>query len=166
MSAKFVSLFIALSCIMLIFSNPAQAQVGPQIISPVNNATVNPGDKLTIKFAYQNMGTGTCSVNISLWEDPSATVKIQDVVTNYNLSPGNSSGAHVDFTMNGTYDWYVPHGMNFSFYLMVTETTKTELGQFDLKSFPIMLHPSASWVVLPNLIFALTLVIGLVAFQI
>jgi hypothetical protein len=150
---------------MILFSHSADAQVGPQIFSPANNATVNPGEKTPIQFAYQNMGTGVCKVNIALWEDASAKIKIQDVVTNYTLAPGNSSGAQIAFTMNGTYDWYVPHGMNFTFYLTVTEATDTELGNFSLQSFPIMLHPSAAWAVLPNLAFALTLIAGLVTFQ-
>lgn len=150
---------------MILFSHSAEAQVGPQIFSPANNATVNPGEKIPIQFAYQNMGTGVCKVNIALWEDASAKLKIQDVVTDYTLNPGNSSGAHVAFTMNGTYDWSVPHGMNFSFYLTVTEVTDTALGNFSLQSFPIMLHPSAAWAVLPNLAFALALIACLVTFQ-
>ncbi|ORZ15902.1 hypothetical protein BCR42DRAFT_416119 [Absidia repens] len=141
------------------------AQYGPKIINPANNATVNPGDKVPILFSYQNMGTGPCSVNISLWQDPSATVKIQDVVTDYTLAPGNSSGAQVAFTKNGTYDWYVPHGMNFSFYLTVTEETETQLGNFSLRSFPIMLHPSAAWAVLPNLAAVLLTIIAVFVIQ-
>ncbi|SAM09825.1 hypothetical protein [Absidia glauca] len=128
----------------VLMATSIQAQVGPQIINPANNATVYPGSKETIAFAYQNLGTGPVTVNISLWQDARATEKIQDVVTDYTLAPGNSSGVKLDFTKNGTYDWYVPHGMNFSFYLTVTETTHAQIGNFSLRSFPIMLHPSAA----------------------
>ncbi|KAI8331403.1 hypothetical protein BC941DRAFT_439107 [Chlamydoabsidia padenii] len=142
-----------------------QAQVGPEILTPANNATVYPGSKETISFAYQNLGTGPVSVNISLWQDPAATIKIQDVVTDYALAAGNSSGVKVDFTKNGTYDWYVPHGMNFTFYLTVYETTQAEIGNFSLRSFPIMLHPSSAWSLLPTIHLTFAFILAVLMLQ-
>ncbi|CAO3597576.1 unnamed protein product [Absidia cylindrospora] len=165
MLTRFTTAIFMVSFLIMCFSKVSLAQVGPQINSPVNNATVNPGDKVPIQFSYQNMGAGACSVNIALWQDASATEKIQDVVTDYEVGAGNSSGVQIDFTKNATYDWYVPHGMNFTFYLTVTETTSTEIGNFSLQSFPLMLHPSSSWAVLPNFAFALVLALGVLFVQ-
>ena len=52
-----------LSCLFLIavaiFSfQQVLAQVGPHISVPEYNATVTPGDHITIEYTYQNMGTG------------------------------------------------------------------------------------------------------------
>ncbi|KAI8096405.1 uncharacterized protein BX664DRAFT_323919 [Halteromyces radiatus] len=151
---------------MICFLQVIQCQVGPTIYTPANNDTVNPGSTIPITFGYQNLGTGAVAVNISLWQDSAATQKIQDVTTNYQLPPNNSSGTHVDFTTNATYNWNVPHGMNFSFYLTVTEITEAELGNYTLQSFPIMLHPSAAWAVLPNLILVLSLALAVLTYQV
>ncbi|KAI8073336.1 hypothetical protein BC940DRAFT_291096 [Gongronella butleri] len=148
--------FTILSALICALLPVCLAQLGPVITYPASNATVDPGSKVTLQFSYQNMGDGAYSADIALWEDASATLWLEDVVKGYDLSPGNSSGSFIPFNYNGTYDWWVPHGMNFTFYLTVTERANTTgAGNLTLRSMPLMLHPSSAWAMLPNTFLAL-----------
>ncbi|ORX61410.1 hypothetical protein DM01DRAFT_1342406 [Hesseltinella vesiculosa] len=147
---------VSLILLTLAFLGLCLAQLGPDITSPANNATVDPGKKVTIDFQYQNLGTGTYTVDIALWQDARGESKIQDVVQGYSLPNADSSGVTVPFYYNGSYDWWVPHGMNFSFYLSVTEHAYTQAaGNITVTSQYLMLHPSSAWSMLPNTLFAL-----------
>ncbi|CAO3646544.1 unnamed protein product [Cunninghamella blakesleeana] len=142
------------------------AQLGPEIITPAVNDTVYPGRTTTIQFQYQNIGTGDYYVDIDLWQDPSAETLINNIVSNYKLPPGNSTGVNLAFKKNATYDWKPQRGLNFTFYLTVTEKANTTISQnVKLRSFPIMLHTAGALQVLPNLFVILLFTMGLVFYQ-
>ncbi|KAF7724275.1 hypothetical protein EC973_001176 [Apophysomyces ossiformis] len=127
------------------------AQVGPNITSPVENATIVPGQDLKIEYEYQNLGTGNYMVDIALWLDPSATELLYTIVENYTVSPGNSEGVTLNFTNTASYTWKVPHNLitpnntEGIVYLNVRELTQTKfIPYISLRSFAIMLHVNAA----------------------
>ncbi|CEP10557.1 hypothetical protein [Parasitella parasitica] len=122
----------------------AKAQLGPSILSPEQNATVPVGGKVDIIYRYQNMGTGNYSVDIQLWQDAAVTIPISNITIDHKIKSGNSSGVQVDFLLNDTYTWSVPHGLNRTFWLTVTEKAETAFYTkgISMRSRPVMLHPS------------------------
>ncbi|KAI8380962.1 uncharacterized protein BYT42DRAFT_564785 [Radiomyces spectabilis] len=142
----------------------ATAQMGPEITNPKRNATINAGEKINIDFEYQNLGTGEYSVDISLWLDPSFETLLQNITTNHEIDSGNSTGVHLDMTQNATYEWKVPHGLNDTVYLTVTEYVQTTaFKNLRVHSAPVMLHFSAGTIHLPTHHVGL-LLLGLVIF--
>ncbi|KAI8641282.1 hypothetical protein BD408DRAFT_418481 [Parasitella parasitica] len=135
-------LFLTLVCTFQL----AQAQLGPSVLSPEQNTTVPAGGKLDIVYRYQNIGTGNYSVDIQLWQDAAVTIPISNITINHEIKPGNSSGVQVNFLLNDTYTWSVPHGLNKTFWLTVTEKAETSFYTkgISLRSRPVMLHPSAA----------------------
>ncbi|KAI8373797.1 hypothetical protein BD560DRAFT_393562 [Blakeslea trispora] len=129
-----------------LFMSAAYAQLGPVVLSPEQNATVPAGGKMDIVYQYQNIGNGSYSVDIQLWQDAAATIPISDVVKDQEIKPGNSSGVKASFYLNNTYSWNVPHGLNKTFWLTVTEAAETKLYAkgVSLRSRPVMLHTSAA----------------------
>ncbi|KAI7894904.1 uncharacterized protein EV154DRAFT_497348 [Mucor mucedo] len=123
-----------------------KAQLGPEIISPVQNATVEPGQKIDIVYQYQNMGAGNYTIDVQLWQDAAVSIPINDVVIDQPIASGNSSGVKVSFLLNSTYSWKVPHGLNETFWLTVTEGAQTPFYSkgVNLRSRPVMLHTSAA----------------------
>lgn len=79
-----------------------QAQLGPIVLSPVQNQTVPSGGKIDIVYQYQNVGTGNYTVDIQLWQDAAVTIPISNITTNHNVKSGNSSGVQVSFVLNDT----------------------------------------------------------------
>ncbi|KAI9299537.1 hypothetical protein BJ944DRAFT_274152 [Cunninghamella echinulata] len=154
---------IQIITLFIFYLRVCQAQLGPTIISPLSNDTVYPGQTTTIQFQYQNIGTGDYIIDIDLWQDPSGKELINNVVSNYKVPPGNSSGAYVAFKKNATFDWHVQHGLNFTFYLTVTERSQTRISQnLTLRSFPLMLHTAGALHLLPNLFVILFFSMGLI----
>ncbi|CAO3610480.1 unnamed protein product [Mucor hiemalis] len=153
-----------LSTTLLVIFQLVTAQLGPPILSPVQNATVPVGGNVDIVYQYQNMGTGNYSIDIQLWQDGAITELISNVTTNHEIKPGNSSGVKVMFTMNDTYTWKVPHGLNSTFWLTVTANSQTKFYPKGLavRSRPVMLHPSAASLSRPSSI-ALLLVMSFIA---
>ncbi|OBZ87406.1 hypothetical protein A0J61_04540 [Choanephora cucurbitarum] len=137
------SILIAILSLLL---SAVHAQLGPVVLSPEQNATVPAGGKMDIVYQYQNVGNGSYSVDIQLWQDAAATIPISDVVKDQEIKAGNSSGVKVNFYLNTTYSWNVPHGLNKTFWLTVTETAETKLYAkgISLRSRPVMLHTSAA----------------------
>ncbi|KAI9020031.1 hypothetical protein CLU79DRAFT_756817 [Phycomyces nitens] len=147
---------LAIFLISLLISN-VSAQLGPTIVYPEHNATINATQTLKIRYEYQNMGTGNYSVDIALWLDPKATQLIQNITTNEKIVPGNSTGIRLNFTLDGSYDWVVPRGLNETVYLTVTETADTRiLLPFRIQSSPVLLHFSAGLSALSAYSFTLT----------
>ncbi|RCH89497.1 hypothetical protein CU098_007936 [Rhizopus stolonifer] len=125
------------------------AQLGPVVLSPAQNGTIPAGGKIDIVYQYQNIGTGNYSVDIQLWQDGAVSIPISDVAKNHEIKPGNSTGAKVNFYLNDTFTWNVPHGLNSTFWLTVTESAQTSFYKkgVSLRSRPVMLHTSAGSVV-------------------
>ncbi|KAG2231084.1 hypothetical protein BDF21DRAFT_409107 [Thamnidium elegans] len=138
--------YFFISVILLTLLQLAKAQLGPKVLSPIQNATVDPGSKVDIVYEYQNLGTGDYSIDIQLWQDAAVTIPVSDVVINEPITAGNSSGIKVAFTLNSTYTWKVPRGLNSTFWLTVTGNTRTALYKdgVNLRSRPVMLHTSAA----------------------
>ncbi|KAI9005824.1 hypothetical protein CLU79DRAFT_780909 [Phycomyces nitens] len=126
------------------------AQVGPTITFPPENGTITAGETLEIKYTYPNMGTGNYSVDIAIWEDPSATQNILNITTNEAIPSGNSTGFTLAFNLTSSYKWKVPHGLNETIYLTVTEYAKTSFFFPEQRSAPMMLHVSAAFAFLPS----------------
>lgn len=138
------ALFICV--VLLTLCQFVKAQLGPEITSPEQNATVEAGKSIDIVYQYQNIGTGNYSIDIQLWQDAAVTIPISDVVMGQAITAGNSSGVKVSFTLNSTYSWKVSHGLNSTFWLTVTESAKTPFYTkgVNLRSRPVMLHTSAA----------------------
>ncbi|KAI8987758.1 hypothetical protein BDF20DRAFT_852086, partial [Mycotypha africana] len=138
-AAYFVLLILFFSNISLI-----AAQLGPQIISPEQNGTVPAGGKVDIVYRYQNMGKGNYTVDIQLWQDAAVTIPISNIAIDHGIKSGNSTGVHLAFLLNDTYTWSVPHGLNKTFWLTVTETAETAFYKegLRLRSRPVLLHTS------------------------
>ncbi|GAA5794909.1 hypothetical protein EDC94DRAFT_591912 [Helicostylum pulchrum] len=138
--------YFFISVILLSLLQLVQAQLGPKVVTPMQNATVDPGSKVDIVYEYQNLGTGDYSVDIQLWQDAAVSIPISDVVINEPITAGNSSGIKVAFTLNSTYTWKVPRGLNSTFWLTVTGNARTALYKngVNLRSRPVMLHTSAA----------------------
>ncbi|KAL0075903.1 hypothetical protein J3Q64DRAFT_1773249 [Phycomyces blakesleeanus] len=151
--------FLVICSISLLMCSRVSAQLGPTIIFPEHNATINATQTLKIRYEYQNMGTGNYSVDIALWLDSSATQLIQNITTNEKIVSGNSTGVRLNFTLDGTYDWVVPRGLNETIYLTVTEHADTKLLlPFTIQSSPVLLHFSAGISAFTAHSFTLTLV--------
>ncbi|KAI7882046.1 hypothetical protein K492DRAFT_236262 [Lichtheimia hyalospora FSU 10163] len=147
------------------------AQVGPSIKTPEYNATVTPGDDITIEFEYSNVGTGNYTLDIALWQDASASQLIQNVTTDHELDGGNSTGVQLNFTYTGSYDWTVPGGLTIKrtfdngteveespqlIYLTVTAVSETSFfDDLRLRSRPVMLHYNAATLNAPNVMLLL-----------
>lgn len=127
------------------------AQVGPQITSPEYNGTITPGETLSIQYNYQNMGNGNYTVDIAVWLDASATQLAANITTDHEIKSGNSTGVALNYTLSDSYDWNVPHGLNETVYLTVTEKANTDYNMsLQLRSRPIMLHVNGGAVALPT----------------
>ena len=158
------SLFIIMALVFAL-ANQTAAQLGPTVIKPEFNSTVTPGDKITIEYDYQNMGTGDYTVKIDLWSDSGRRDLLQNVVDGKKIEGGNSTGVQVAFNYSATYDWKVPKGLSHvvtnaegnqveesipMFYLTVTTVANTEYWQnLSLSSRPIRLHYNAGALNLP-----------------
>ncbi|ORX60354.1 hypothetical protein DM01DRAFT_1332511 [Hesseltinella vesiculosa] len=135
-----------------------QAQVGPTIYSPAENSTIAPNQKLNINFSYQNLGTGTYTLDVSFWQDPSASQLIATVLTGSSLPSGSSSGTTIAFSMNGSVSVTAPSSLNETFYMTLTEHVSTQGNQnVSVKSMPMMLH-SGAMAHLPTSLSALLLI--------
>ncbi|CDS10161.1 hypothetical protein LRAMOSA02838 [Lichtheimia ramosa] len=173
--------YLLLIALTILSFQPAFAQVGPHITVPEYNATVTPGDHITIEYTYQNMGTGNYSIDVALWQDASATQLLQNVTTDHKIPGGNSTGFQLNFTYTGTYDWNVPGGLSVKrtfdngteieeapqlIYLTVTCDADTYFyDDLRLRSRPIMLHYNAAGIHLPNvLLLALSTVSAALVF--
>lgn len=134
-----------------LFFYQCSAQLGTTIISPVQNATVNPGEKVDILYQYQNMGNGSYVIDVDLWQDNAAETLAKNIATNVSIASGTSAGTKLAFYYNATYTWTVPHGLNSTFYLTVT--TKPKLvynnAQLVMRSRPVVLHTSAGILNMP-----------------
>lgn len=145
----------------------AKAQLGPEIISPAQNETVEPGKKIDIVYQYQNMGVGNYTIDVQLWQDAAVSIPINDVVIDQPIASGNSSGVKVSFLLNSTYSWKVPHGLNDTFWLTVTEGAQTAFYKkgVNLRSRPVMLHTSAANLMTkPAGIFAVLFGVSIITF--
>ncbi|CAO3646953.1 unnamed protein product [Mucor hiemalis] len=134
-----------------LFFYQCSAQLGTTILSPTQNSTVSPGQKVDILYQYQNMGNGTYVVDVNLWQDNAADTLAKNIATNVSVASGTSAGTKLAFYYNATYTWTVPHGLNSTFYLTVT--TKPQLAynsaQLVMRSRPVVLHTSAGILNMP-----------------
>jgi hypothetical protein len=142
-----ISTFLSLA----LWSQQVKAQLGPEILSPSQNGTVDAGKDVDIVYQYQNMGTGNYTIDVSLWQDAGVTSLIQNITTGESIPSGNSTGVQLSFMLNSTYTMKVPHGLNETFWLTVTETAVTEgfPKGISLRSRPVMLHTSGASMFLP-----------------
>ncbi|CEG73971.1 hypothetical protein RMATCC62417_09252 [Rhizopus microsporus] len=148
-----------------IFFHQCAAQLGAKIFYPENNATITPGEKINTQFRYNNMGPGQYTLDINLWKDSAARELAYNVAKGISLPEGNISGTHNDFSMNGTYSWTVPHGLDELIYLTVHANVTHQGSVLTMRSNFVMLHvnsalshlPMPSWMLLIFTIFILTI---------
>lgn len=142
----------SLFTLLLLFVSACSAQLGTQINTPAWNSTIKPGDKIDIQFGYQNMGSGTYTVDIDVWTDNTLKTLAKNVVEDYSVPPGNSTGTQLKFYLNSTYTWKVPHGFNETVYLTVT--TKPNLtynaANYSMRSRAVLLHVNSAFVNMPK----------------
>lgn len=127
------------------------AQLGVEINDPISNSTIEPGQKIDIKYGYQNMGNGTYTVDIDLWQDNALSELSRNIDKNVSVTSGNSKGTKLEFYLNSTYGWTVPRGLNSTVYLTVTAKTQLAFSNVDLsmRSRAIVLHVNAGLQNLP-----------------
>ncbi|KAI8141853.1 hypothetical protein BJV82DRAFT_165016 [Fennellomyces sp. T-0311] len=176
---------LLIMALVFALANPAASQLGPAVIKPEYNSTVNPGEKITIEYEYQNMGTGDYVVKIDLWEDSGRRTLLQNVEPGKEIEGGNSTGVQISFNYSATYDWKVPKGLTHKvhdidgneveesipmFYLTVTTIANTEYWQnLSLSSRPVRLHYNAGALTLPAsklLLLALAVPVSLFYFAV
>ncbi|KAI8990196.1 hypothetical protein BDB01DRAFT_780389 [Pilobolus umbonatus] len=140
------SVIILLVICLLSLCGRCKAQIGPKIFVPEQNQTVEAGEKSEISYQYSNLGDGDYKIDIQLWKDSAVTVPIQDIVIDYPIQPGNSTGVQVPFTYNATYTWKVPKGLDEIFWMTLTCKTVTPLYPKGvvMRSRPVLLHTSAA----------------------
>lgn len=143
--------------LFFLFVTACSAQLGTQINSPAYNSTIKPGDKIDIQFGYQNMGSGIYTVDIDVWTDNTLRTLAKNVVENYSVPPGNSTGTQLAFYKNASYTWSVPHGFNETIWLTVT--TKPNLtynaANYSMRSRAIKLNVNAGAINMPTHYWAL-----------
>ncbi|KAJ8663338.1 hypothetical protein O0I10_000577 [Lichtheimia ornata] len=165
------SFVITTALLSLLLIGFVSAQVGPDIKTPEYNATVTPGDHITIEYEYSNVGTGNYTVDLALWQDASATQLIQNVTTDHAVDGGNSTGVQLNFTYTASYDWTVPGGLTVKrtfdngteveespqlIYLTVTAVSETSFfDDLRLRSRPVLLHYNAATLNAPNVMLLL-----------
>ncbi|KAI9491594.1 hypothetical protein BDB00DRAFT_874157 [Zychaea mexicana] len=175
MSPQCPSLIFVVLLIFATLAHHAYAQVGPDVKTPEFNATVTPGDRITIEYEYQNVGTGNYTVEIDLWEDSGKRYLLQNVCKDEPLAGGNSTGVQLNFTMSATYDWTVPGDLTHKvsneegeevdeavdmFFLTVTAVADTYFYEdLALTSRPVRLHYNAAALALPNKLLLLALAV-------
>ncbi|CAO0789414.1 unnamed protein product [Mucor circinelloides] len=127
------------------------AQLGTQINFPITNSTIEPGQKIDIAYGYQNMGNGSYVVDIDLWQDNTLTSLAKNIDHDVPVPAGNSTGTQLNFYLNSTYSWSVPHGLNKTVYLTVTTKPKLSYSNVNLsmRSRAIVLHVNAGIMNLP-----------------
>ncbi|CEP17576.1 hypothetical protein [Parasitella parasitica] len=148
MAAKhFLQVFVTI----FVFIAACSAQIGTQVNFPITNSTIVPGQKIDIAYGYQNMGNGSYVVDLDLWQDNTLTLLAKNIDTNVPIPSGNSTGTQLDFFLNSTYSWSVPHGLNKTVYLTVTTKSKLSYSSVDLsmRSRAIVLHVNAGIMNLP-----------------
>ncbi|KAI9250774.1 hypothetical protein BY458DRAFT_524276 [Sporodiniella umbellata] len=140
--------------LLIFFFAFAQAQLGGMILSPKMNDTVQVDHNTDIVFQYENMGVGTYTVDIQVWQDAAASILWDNITIGRTVKSGNSSGVNVPFVYNDTYTWKVPHGLNDTFWLTVNEHSVTPFhtNGVSLRSRPLMLHTSNARSLLPSLL--------------
>ncbi|KAF1805265.1 hypothetical protein V8B55DRAFT_1493017 [Mucor lusitanicus] len=136
---------------MFVLITACAAQLGTQINFPISNSTIEPGQKIDIAYGYQNMGNGSYVVDIDLWQDNTLTSLAKNIDKDVSVASGNSTGTQLNFYMNSTYSWSVPHGLNKTVYLTVTTKSKLSYSNVDLsmRSRAIVLHVNAGIMNLP-----------------
>jgi hypothetical protein len=142
---------IVFACLLL-FISTCLAQLGTEINSPLSNSTIKPGDKIEIDFGYQNMGTGTYSIDVNVWTDNTLKTLSTSVANDYSIPAGNSTGTQLAFFLNSTYSWTVPHGLNETVYLTVTTNVNltTNANNYTMRSRAIVLHVNVGLVNIPK----------------
>lgn len=149
-----------------LFFYQCSAQLGTAITYPISNDTVTPGQKIDIQYHYQNMGNGSYTVDVDLWQDNGVSILAKNIATDVSVPSGTSAGTKLDFSLNATYTWTVPKGLNETVYLTVT--TKPDLENklaFTMRSRPIVLHINAGLMNMPiQKIGLLALSIGVLFF--
>ncbi|KAG0165938.1 hypothetical protein DFQ28_008236 [Apophysomyces sp. BC1034] len=139
------ALHFLLLLVIAFASRNVSGQVGPNITSPEQNATIVAGQNLKIEYTYDNLGTGEYWVDIALWLDPTVKELLYVITENYKIPPGNSTGVSLNFTYNASFDWQVAHHLNETVYLTVREKVNTTFfPDVQIRSPPIMLHVSAA----------------------
>ncbi|KAI8987826.1 hypothetical protein BDF20DRAFT_291201 [Mycotypha africana] len=143
------------------------AQLGTQINYPAFNDTIQPGQKIDIAYGYQNMGNGSYSVVIDLWQDNTLTTLAKNIAQDVDVPPGNSTGTHLQFYLNATYSWSVPHGLNKTVYLTVTTKPKLSYSKEELsmRSRAVLLHVNAGIRQLPAIQPLVLLGLAIIAFS-
>jgi hypothetical protein len=160
------SSYLTIALVFALFVYQCSAQLGTTIYTPVSNDTVSPGQQVDTEFSYANIGTGNYSINVDLWQDAGATSLAQSIASNVTVQGGNSTGNQVAFTINSTYTWTVPEGLNETVYLTVTTYPNSNFFKTTMRSRPLLLHISGAIVNEPLQkwsLFALCFAIGLYA---
>ncbi|KAL9549651.1 hypothetical protein MBANPS3_005109 [Mucor bainieri] len=149
--------FLQVLTAVFVLITACAAQIGTQINFPISNSTIQPGQKIDIAYGYQNM-------------DNTLTTLAKNIDHDVSVPSGNSTGTQLEFFLNATYGWSVPHGLNKTVYLTVTTKSKLSYSSVDLKmrSRAIVLHVNAGLMNLPmeklGLAALSMLVLGLVGF--
>jgi hypothetical protein len=120
------------------------AQLGAEIHFPIANSTIEPGQKIEIQYSYNNMGNGTYTVDIDLWQDAGLTQLARNIDTNVSVHSGNSAGTKLEFRLNATYEWTVPRGLNSTVFLSVKPKLRLDTNlDASMRARGIMLHVNA-----------------------
>lgn len=133
-----------------LFFYQCSAQLGTEITYPLSNDTITPGQKLDILYHYQNMGNGSYTIDVDLWQDNAVSILAKNIATNVSVPSGTSVGTKIAFYLNSTYAWTVPKGLNETVYLTITTKPQLE-SKLDLsmRSRPIVLHVNAGIINMP-----------------
>ncbi|KAI8886835.1 hypothetical protein K501DRAFT_243441 [Backusella circina FSU 941] len=160
------SSYLSITLVLVLFFYQCSAQLGTTIYTPVSNDTVYPGQEVDTAFSYANIGTGNYSINVDLWQDAAATSLAKNIASNVTVQGGNSTGNQVAFTINSTYTWTVPEGLNETVYLTVTTYPNSNFFKTTMRSRPLLIHVSGAIINEPFQkwsLFALCFAIGLYA---
>ncbi|KAI8340213.1 hypothetical protein BC941DRAFT_419747 [Chlamydoabsidia padenii] len=139
-----MSMLFRLTILVCLLLALVKAQVGPVITEPANNATVSPGKTLSIAYSYPNLGPGTYTVDVNLWQDAAVTQLIQNLLTGVSVPEGSSNGTSNAFNTSTTINVDMPSNLTDTFYLTLHQHVKTQNGNAPaVRSFPLMLHSAA-----------------------
>jgi hypothetical protein len=155
--------FTVLASLMLALTS---AQVGPVITDPPNNATVSPGKTLNVAYAYPNLGPGTYTVDVNIWQDAAVSQLIQNLRTGVSVPAGISNGTNNAFNTSTTIEVNMPSNLTDTFYLTLHQHVETQNGQAPtVRSAPLMLHSAAMSNLPKSLSVLLAVAFGVLGFS-
>jgi hypothetical protein len=139
-----MSLLLHFTLLVSLMLALVHAQVGPVITEPANNATVSPGKTLNVAYSYPNLGPGTYTVDVNIWQDASVSQLIQNLRTGVSVPAGVSNGTNNAFNTSTTISVDMPSNLTDIFYLTLHQHVETQSGHAPtVRSAPLMLHSAA-----------------------